>query len=218
MATLITAHSGFLEGKKSPAKNDPSLSAYLAKVREKCGNLGMDGSDVTLYRLKDYAVAKADGLWLLFKPEIETLSKSSRDSTNPVGKFIAVDIPKGIWSMGEGKMMVGLAPMNWRFELHYEILRDLMHVIVSEMDSIPKQLNSNYVSEGSFSLGDGKRVEIIGAGAIEYRYRPGANMLEIFVDPNLSSTKFDPVPPDVLSEIVERANACEGVSIRRRCI
>ncbi|MCX6770731.1 MAG: hypothetical protein NTX79_01615 [Candidatus Micrarchaeota archaeon] len=216
MAALITAHSGSSEGRKAPARNDPELAAYLARIGKRCETLGTDESQNTFYRLNSFAVAKAEGLWLFFKPEVETLRKKSRESADAAGKFIAVDVPKGMWSMGEGKMMVGVAPVE-KFELHWEILGNLMHVVLSEMDGVPEQL-WNRVSDGCFSLGTGKMVEIIGAGALEYRYSPGANMLEIFVDPKLSSTKFDPVPPDVLTEIVERANGCEGVSITRRCI
>ena len=64
----------------------------------------------------------------------------------------------------------------------------------------------------------GMTVEIIGGGAIEYKYRPDGRMLAIFVDPVLSSRDFDPVPPNVLFGIMERVNGCEGERIEHRCL
>ncbi|MFA6908174.1 MAG: hypothetical protein WC263_05100 [Candidatus Micrarchaeia archaeon] len=210
---LVAAYAGFLAKEKTPAQNDPALAACLARIEQNCKNIG-PRSNKTYNKLNNYAVARADGLWLLFNPQIETLRKECPSSMRPAGKFIAVDIPKGMWSMGEGRMMVGIAPVS--MDIHADILTDLMYTIVSDRDAAPKGLSGAH-GAAFFSLGNAD-VEIIGAGAIEYRYRLDGKMLEIFVDPVLSSTQFGPVPPDALSEIIERVNGCEGVRIERRCL
>ena len=214
---LVTAYAGFLADPrygKTPAQNDPALAAYLARIEKNCKSLGERMSEDTYNRLNNYAVAKADGLWLLFNPKTETLQKEYPSSRSPVGKFIAVDIPKGMWSIGGGKMMVGIASGSC---LHADILTDLMYIVVSEKNTIPKEMFGG-MGGRFFSFGKGMTVDIIGGGAIEYKYRPDGQMLTIFVDPVLSSRDFSPVPPNVLSEIMERVNGCEGVRIEHRCL
>ncbi|MCX6769914.1 MAG: hypothetical protein NT051_04520 [Candidatus Micrarchaeota archaeon] len=135
---LVTAYAGRMAAEKTPVRNDPALAEYLKKVNENGRRLngGMFALCHTREKLDSYAVAKADGLWLLFEPKIETLKKT-RDK--PVGKFIAVDIPVGMWSMDSGKVMFGLAPVD-SIDLHAHLITHLMYTIIAEKGATRKEL------------------------------------------------------------------------------
>ena len=217
---LVAAYSGSLANERTPARNDPVFAAYLARIKENFKKFEDSGAAAifkpgeTQSNFNRYAVARADGLWLLFNPKKEEVRKNL--SEVPVGKFVAVDIPKGMWSMGEGKVLLGMAPIGLT-DLHVGIVADLMYAIASERGTAPEKIDER-LHRGWFSLGDGMKVEVIGAGAIEYKYRQDGTMLEIFIDPRLESTKFEPVPQIALTEIIARVNGCEGVKIVHRCL
>ena len=199
------------------ANNDPVFAAYLARIGQGFSKLNGVRSILTVNqtkgRLNRCTVAKTDGLWLSFNPEKEEVQKTRQDE--PIGKFIVVDIPKGMWSVGEGKMLVGMAPIM--AEMHVDIVADLMYIIAAERNADPKEIflppNAEY-----FSFGSEAKVIVNGGGAIEYQYRPNGQALTIFIDPGLPSLNLHSVQQNVLAEIIARVNGCEGVRIEHRCL
>lgn len=198
-------------------KSDPALGACLKKLKAEADAYGRktasfspgEKADLSLL-LGNYAVAKANGLWLFFRPEDERIIDKEKNPYYQPIKFIIADITKGMTGLWDGNVMIALA--NNRCT-HADIFMALRNVVAFDNGISPQDIEVKGINR-EIVLPNGATASALGGGSLEYTYSREKQAFELYIDQNITSGAYGRTAPSALLEVMARINGCEGVTIR----
>jgi len=162
-------------------------------------------------------VASSIGLWMRFEPVHETIAGKP---SQPI-RYIVADIPEGITAIGSGKMIIA-SETEKNVLLHKDIYMALLKTAAYEIRTSPifeeETLHQMKISPSmdSFFVPEKGTLRVLGGGFLAYSFKRTFE-LELSIDPDKFSRKYEKTPDPDMHEVISRINSCEGVSIRYGC-